>query len=549
MKLKNFKKVSGILLTFAVTFASLSSMSFTTPATETITVAPENKNILNVQVTDKEGKPVYGIDASLLDTSDYTVAYWTTSEKPVSNWFSSGISIFADDSVFFASNILKSLVAPYALEEIFDVGENYGYLDSIAFKNGQKRTLQLLYFGDAETALTVPGNTLVTFVDSSWASRYHQAGIQIGDTKYNYNSNAGKITEYPLAAGSYKGIDIYLSNSSGGIGNENIEVKSEATEYIKVRLKLSDIDSRFNEDGTVDKPRHFNFVTDDKNNGSVLTLVSGSVVNAVVPDSQGYVEFYVEKSSRRYVILTDHIWHDTETGTYGSGGGIVKRNFAYDKKTYDCQAIQFPKTGTNLLNVPAGNYTINLSNVPEQYDSVQTNITVTDSQNIQQINIVLEHVHDYGNEYQSDENQHWKECRCGDKTDAQSHDFVQITDKEPTETEAGYKHEECTVCGYKKANVEIPVLEPAAREDETTAKEQETTTRQEPSTENQEEATIKQETSTKKQETSTQKQDTSVPVTGDTTSSTAFILILLTSITAFTGIFAVNNKKKHLKDR
>lgn len=543
MKLKNFKKVSGILLTSAVTFASLSSMSFTTPATETITVAPETENILNVQVTDKEGNPVYGIDASLLDTSDYTVASWTTSEKPVSRSFSSGISIFADDSVFFASNILKSLVAPYTLEEIFDVDENYGYLNSIAFKNGQKRTLQLLYFGDAETALTVPGNTLVTFVDSSWASRYHQAGIQIGDTKYNYNSNAGKITEYPLAAGSYKGINIYLSSGSSGIGNENIEVKSEATEYIKVRSKLSDIDSRFNEDGTVNEPGHFNFVTDDKDNCSVLTLVSGSVVNAVVPDSQGYVEFYVEKSSRRYVILTNHKWHDTETGTYGSGGGIAKRNFAYDRKTYDCQAIQFPKTGTNLLNVPAGNYTINLSNVPEQYDSVQTNITVTDSQNIQQINIVLEHVHDYGNEYQSDENQHWKECRCGDKTDAQSHDFIQITDKEPTETEAGYKHEECKVCGYKKANVEIPALEPAAREDETTAKEQETTTtRQEPSTESQEEATIKQDTSTKKQ-------DTSVPITGDTTSSTAFILILFTSMTVFTGIFAVNNKKKHLKDR
>lgn len=543
MKLKNFKNVSGILLTSAVTFASLSSMSFTTPATETITVAPETENILNVQVTDKEGNPVYGIHASLLDTSDYTVASWTTSEKPVSRSFSSGISIFADDSVFFASNILKSLVAPYTLEKIFDVNENYEYLNSIAFKDGQKRTLQLLYFGDAETALTVPGNTLVTFVDSSWASRYHQAGIQIGDTKYNYNSNAGKITEYPLAAGSYKGINIYLSSGSSGIGNENIEVKSEATEYIKVRSKLSDIDSRFNEDGTVDEPGHFNFVTDDKDNCSVLTFVSGSVVNAVVPDSQGYVEFYVEKSSRRYVILTNHKWHDTETGTYGSGGGIAKRNFAYDRKTYDCQAIQFPKTGTNLLNVPAGNYTINLSNVPEQYDSVQTNITVTDSQNIQQINIVLEHVHDYGNEYQSDENQHWKECRCGDKTDAQSHDFIQITDKEPTETKAGYKHEECTVCGYKKANVEIPALEPTAREDETTAKEQETTTtRQEPSTENQEEATIKQDTSTKKQ-------DTSVPITGDTTSSTAFILILFTSMTVFTGIFAVNNKKKHLKDR
>lgn len=31
-----------------------------------------------------------------------------------------------------------------------------------------------------------------------------------------------------------------------------------------------------------------------------------------------------------------------------------------------------------------------------------------------------------------------------------------IIDKEATETEKGSKHEECEVCGYKKAAIEIP---------------------------------------------------------------------------------------------
>jgi hypothetical protein len=35
------------------------------------------------------------------------------------------------------------------------------------------------------------------------------------------------------------------------------------------------------------------------------------------------------------------------------------------------------------------------------------------------------------------------------------HTFEYVVDKEPTETEVGYRHRECTVCGYKKAQVEI----------------------------------------------------------------------------------------------
>ena len=39
---------------------------------------------------------------------------------------------------------------------------------------------------------------------------------------------------------------------------------------------------------------------------------------------------------------------------------------------------------------------------------------------------------------------------------ATGHTFEWVIDKEATATEAGSKHEECTVCGYAKAAVEIP---------------------------------------------------------------------------------------------
>ena len=59
-------------------------------------------------------------------------------------------------------------------------------------------------------------------------------------------------------------------------------------------------------------------------------------------------------------------------------------------------------------------------------------------------------------EWQMDENSHWKLCECGEVLDKADHTFEWVTDKESTDKEAGMKHEECTVCGYKKAAVEIP---------------------------------------------------------------------------------------------
>ena len=66
------------------------------------------------------------------------------------------------------------------------------------------------------------------------------------------------------------------------------------------------------------------------------------------------------------------------------------------------------------------------------------------------------HTHSYGTAWKCDGTNHWHECACGDKADTAAHTFKWVTGKEATATEKGSKHEECTVCGYKKATVEIP---------------------------------------------------------------------------------------------
>ena len=68
---------------------------------------------------------------------------------------------------------------------------------------------------------------------------------------------------------------------------------------------------------------------------------------------------------------------------------------------------------------------------------------------------LTEHTAD-GSGWHSDATGHWNTCECGEKLNEAAHTFEWVIDKEATAAEAGSKHEECTVCGYAKAAVEIP---------------------------------------------------------------------------------------------
>ncbi|MBE5737525.1 MAG: hypothetical protein E7348_03905 [Clostridiales bacterium] len=68
--------------------------------------------------------------------------------------------------------------------------------------------------------------------------------------------------------------------------------------------------------------------------------------------------------------------------------------------------------------------------------------------------------HVYGKDWLVDEQMHWKQCSCSDKTSFESHAFKWVIDTEATQVTTGLKHKECSVCGYKTMlNTQIPVLD------------------------------------------------------------------------------------------
>ena len=70
--------------------------------------------------------------------------------------------------------------------------------------------------------------------------------------------------------------------------------------------------------------------------------------------------------------------------------------------------------------------------------------------------------HTWETKWANNDGKHWHECTvCKTKGDEADHAFEWKIDKEATVTEAGAKHEECKVCGYKKTAIAIDKLAPS----------------------------------------------------------------------------------------
>lgn len=82
--------------------------------------------------------------------------------------------------------------------------------------------------------------------------------------------------------------------------------------------------------------------------------------------------------------------------------------------------------------------------------------------------------HTESTQWSYDADNHWHGCTAGCgfvyEDSKAAHSFKWVIDKDATETESGYKHEECESCGYKKAAVVIPAAATPAQSDKADTK-------------------------------------------------------------------------------
>lgn len=121
--------------------------------------------------------------------------------------------------------------------------------------------------------------------------------------------------------------------------------------------------------------------------------------------------------------------------------------------------------------VEAGHKTVKVAAVPathekdgniEYYTCSGCDKLFSDEKATTEINLVdtviAKGEHNYGDTYESDADNHWKACGCGNVIEKAAHTFGEWSvTKEATETEKGSKEKICSVCGYKVVE-EIPVV-------------------------------------------------------------------------------------------
>ena len=111
----------------------------------------------------------------------------------------------------------------------------------------------------------------------------------------------------------------------------------------------------------------------------------------------------------------------------------------------------------NVANHAYGEWRVTKPATETEAGSRERDCTVCDYVQTETIPM-LEHEHSYG-DWQKDETQHWKECRCGEKTEVGNHTFGDWTiTKEPTTTETGSRERTCSICKYTQEET-IPVHE------------------------------------------------------------------------------------------
>lgn len=153
-----------------------------------------------------------------------------------------------------------------------------------------------------------------------------------------------------------------------------------------------------------------------------------------------------------------------------------------------------------------------------------------------------EHEHNYGDDYQTDAENHWKVCECGEIIDKTEHTFGDWNIiKEATETEDGVKEKVCAVCGYKVEDI-IPAItnEPSTSD----VDEPSTSDVDEPTTADASEPTTFDANEPTKPAANQMPEKS--PQTGAASSITIWILLMFVSVGSI-GAMAVVNKKKRVK--
>ncbi|MBE5942340.1 MAG: leucine-rich repeat domain-containing protein [Lachnospiraceae bacterium] len=230
-----------------------------------------------------------------------------------------------------------------------------------------------------------------------------------------------------------------------------------------------------------------------------LSNYHGYIARAVVPTIGGpryvtydpeniedYVELFFEKVPDNIALdsveienvifpkageLVDDIESPWDTATYGGNYEICELGWYFENEEGEMEGIDY-----DVPMQEGKEYYLHLtvetpyeSGFPTDLDKEKITVNGIKAQDItivygpQYLSFYIpfypEHVHGFADVWQKDTANHWKVCKCGERSDVAAHTFGEgVVTTQPTATTEGVKTYTCTVCKATKTEA-VPVVE------------------------------------------------------------------------------------------
>lgn len=268
------------------------------------------------------------------------------------------------------------------------------------------------------------------------------------------NTNTGEITGVPTTAGSYpfavKAENAYGSKTKELTININ-DAKTYSVSVTPAKITLPSVKEGYAPQDpeyiTIKNTGNQTIKLEDhgKNPWLIITLDK----NTLKPNEEAKVSIKLidglsaEKRSTLYAFIT----YTSEDGNY--------RDYAHFEVTYEIRHDMQHVEAKEATHLEEGNIEYWYC---EYCDKYYDGALGTNELSLEDITIPKLTDHTATDTWYHDENSHWHTCECGEVLDKEAHEYKWVIDKEATVTSEGLKHEECSICGYQKEAIVIPVV-------------------------------------------------------------------------------------------
>ncbi|MGN0592361.1 MAG: dockerin type I domain-containing protein [Ruminococcus sp.] len=398
------KKRMPAFLTAAAMTVCMAAYLPASAETVTLSCAPLIQNMINIEVQNKNGDLVEGADLKLMDENGVCAAKFKSNTDTGTIMNQSGLKFVPYDD----SEALIITSSDYAISavpngnRIIEISPDRSFYLS----DNKSETIEIYHCNDNDvsTDYTLEEGSIAVYTHPAYHLKSSDGYIEVNDVKYNFKdslSSTDRTTVYSVGELT-SSCTFGAENSTRGAGGSVSLYPEEGTgEYFKVRMPITDLSDRFVGQRKYILPADvngsgsdiaFDILNDSESNFACLAIISGSFVSAVMPDSDGYIEFYVDNATRSYTYAIECVYAYSDDEYVHRTSRSDEKTFLYaDHTQVILSCPDFPETGTSFINVPAGTYTIEADSLPEGYVlSEPMEINVQDSEEVQNFTVVLE---------------------------------------------------------------------------------------------------------------------------------------------------------------